>query len=340
MRQWTFPKIIIFSLLVLSKTNLVHSQAYWNEDSAIAYEELSSAGPKNIDLAKILSDGDLEQVRATYESFLTSKNNKLIDEHQVDVSPGTIGNVPILDIVPKNLEIVDKVLIYVHGGAFVFLSPESSFSSSLPIASSLGVRVIAVNYGLAPEHSYAQMRTNIFTVLEHLNTKYKAPESIGFFADSAGASLAMATIHGALESQFISSKKLWGLALISPWSDLTLSGDSIKVMSELDPILKVENYLDVAAQQGLRGEKLYDPLNSPINLPFTKDFPKTLIQVGSREILLSQSTELARRIDKVGIPIKLEVYDGFWHAFQSTHPELVASREARESIKLFFTSGL
>ena len=105
-----------------------------------------------------------------------------------------------------------------------------------------------------------------------------------------------------------------GLILFSPWTDLTGSGKSYETKVDVDPILNRE-YLDNAIAAYASGQDLKNPLISPLFGNFT-GFPPTYIQVGSNELLLSDSLLLKKNLEKYHVPVRLEEYKGMWHVFQ------------------------
>ncbi len=137
--------------------------------------------------------------------------------------------------------------------------------------------------------------------------------------DSAGAGLALAlTIQ--LKKRKLQLPK--GLALLSPWTDLTNSGDSIKTKADVDALIE-PHLLDVFAQKYIGTMDAKDPLISPLFADF-KGFPPTLIHVGGYEVLLDDSTRLAQKMNKAGVQVELEVWDEMmhvWHFLGGIMPE-------------------
>ena len=104
------------------------------------------------------------------------------------------------------------------------------------------------------------------------------------------------------------------LLLMSPWTDLTCSGESIESRKDLDPMLTAE-YLHTMAEAYAGGTDFADPMLSPIFADFT-GFPPTLIQVGDLEILKSDSERLCEKMKACGVSCRLEVWEDMWHVFQ------------------------
>ncbi len=117
-----------------------------------------------------------------------------------------------------------------------------------------------------------------------------------------------------LYDMFNKRDDVWCERLFSPWTDLTGSGKSYETKVDVDPILNRE-YLDNAIAAYASGQDLKNPLISPLFGNFT-GFPPTYIQVGSNELLLSDSLLLKKNLEKYHVPVRLEEYKGMWHVFQ------------------------
>lgn len=129
--------------------------------------------------------------------------------------------------------------------------------------------------------------------------------------DSAGGNLALSLVLKLKEQKRILPR---GLILFSPWTDLTGSGKSYATKGDVDPILTRE-YLDNAIAAYASGQDLKNPLISPLFGDLT-GFPPTYIQVGSNELLLSDSLLLKKNLEKYHVPVRFEEYKGMWHVFQ------------------------
>ena len=113
---------------------------------------------------------------------------------------------------------------------------------------------------------------------------------------------------------------------MSPWTDLTSSGESFATKASLDPVLDKE-YIDRMILAYAQGEDLKNPLISPLFGDFT-GFPPTYIQVGENEILLSDSMRLHQALVDVNVSVKMDIYPGMWHVFQMS--PIKAARDAMD----------
>ena len=202
-------------------------------------------------------------------------------------------------------------ILYCHGGGYT----SGNLGYSKVLASKLtqrtGFDVLAFEYRLAPEHPYPAALDDAQTVWDHLMYLGYGACDIVVAGDSAGGNLALALCHRLKAS----GRMLPGaLLLMSPWTDLTCSGKSYEERKDLDPMLTGE-YLRTVAKAYAGDQDPASSLLSPLFGDF-HDFPPTLVQVGSHEILHSDSTELCTRMEKAGVSCRLEVWEDMWHVFQ------------------------
>ncbi len=142
--------------------------------------------------------------------------------------------------------------------------------------------------------------------------------------DSAGGNLALSlTLRLKQEGRLLPR----GLVLMSPWTDLTSSGESFEGKAEVDPVLD-SDYIDRMVSAYAGGQDLKQPLISPLFGEFA-GFPPTYIQVGENEILLSDAVRLHQAFVDANVSVKMDVYPGMWHVFQMS--PVKAAREAMDS---------
>ncbi len=212
-----------------------------------------------------------------------------------------------------------NTLLYFHGGGYVMGSPVSHRHLTARIALAAGARVLSVDYALAPENPFPAAVKDGVKAYRWLLDKGHAPERIAIAGDSAGGGLTMATLLAARDEGLPMPA---AAALISPWTDLTCATESYVSKAEADPMITPENIRETAATY-LAGANARDPLASP-NLADLAGLPPLFIQVGTDEVLLDDSRNLAKRAREAGCDVDLEVSDGMihvWHAFYQMLPE-------------------
>ena len=203
------------------------------------------------------------------------------------------------------------VILYCHGGGYSTGSSIYARTLTSKLAMSTSMDVLSFDYRLAPECPYPAAVEDAMKAWNYLMLLGYGARDVIVAGDSAGGNLALA-----LTLQLKEQKRLLprGLALMSPWTDLTSSGKSHEAKAHLDPVLN-EEYIGRMVKAYAEGQDLRNPLISPLFGDF-EGFPPTYIQVGENEILLSDSISLHKRLVEANVPVKLDRFPGMWHVFQ------------------------
>ncbi len=215
----------------------------------------------------------------------------------------------------------DRVLIYYHGGGYCMGSLDTHRGHTARISQLANLRVLAVDYRLGPEHPHPAAVEDAVTGYRFVLNQGIAPGKIALAGDSAGGGLTVAALLSIRDQ---------GLPLpacgagISSWTDLTASGDSIKTKAKEDPMIGGTDALElmVEAYVGVDGDRKA-PLASPLFADLS-GLPPLLLQVGTAEVLLDDSTRLAERAEAAGVDVTLKVWQDMfhvWHAFAELLPE-------------------
>lgn len=220
---------------------------------------------------------------------------------------GMAGGRPALAAVPAGAGEKPK-LVFLHGGSFCFQSPRvyGAFSGHLALA--LGGTVLMPSYRLAPEHQYPAALDDALAAWRALREEF-GPLILG--GDSAGGNLALSATIALRDA---GEPRPLGLFLMSPWADLTLSGESVERNDGKDAILR-RRQLPPHVRAFAGDIDPADPRVSPLNAELA-GLPPTLIQCGADELFLSEDTELASRLEAAGGQTDLQIFDGMWHDFQ------------------------
>ena len=226
-------------------------------------------------------------------------------------TPFDISGIPAAWMRLQRPHLKKHAILYCHGGGYT----SGNLGYSKVLASKLtqctGFDVLAFEYRLAPEFPYPAALSDAEAVWNHLMYLGYGAKDIVIAGDSAGGNMALALCHK-LKSQ---NRMLPGaMLLMSPWTDMTGSGKSMTERAEFDPMLTPE-YIKTVSTAYANGQDLKNPLLSPLFGDF-KDFPPTLIQVGSHEILFSDSETLCSRMKAAGVSCRLETWEDMWHVFQ------------------------
>jgi epsilon-lactone hydrolase len=216
------------------------------------------------------------------------------------------------------------VLLYFHGGGYCSGSILSHRRLVTEAGRAAKVRTLAIDYRLAPEHPFPAAFDDAFSAWRFLRTSGIAAGHIAVGGDSAGGGLTLALINRLRDA----GEQVPGCAwLISPWTDLTLSGSTLVTKDAVDPIIHKAYLAELADAYLPPDMDKRDPRVSPLfaNLG---GLPPTLIQVGACETLLEDSTRLARAAGAANIAVTLQVWPDMIHAFPMWNAHLEPGRRA------------
>ena len=226
----------------------------------------------------------------------------------------------------------DFALLQLHGGGYVG-AMRNAYRNFAVAYSELGhgMPVLTIDYRVAPENPYPAALEDAILAYDWLLEKGYPGEKIFLAGDSAGGGLVMALMMYLRDQK----KPLpAGLIAMSPWTDLTSSGESYQTNYEKDPLFgKTKDSLIYNREYvGLENPK--NPYISPLFGDFS-GFPPMLIQAGSYEMLLSDSVEVAKKAREQGVKVRLHVYDGMFHVFQMAMKLMPESRQAWKEVGRF-----
>jgi monoterpene epsilon-lactone hydrolase len=236
-------------------------------------------------------------------------------------------------IAPENK---NRLLIHVHGGCYVLNPGEAALPEAMFMAGFGHFKVIAVDYRMPPEAYFPAALDDGLTVYKNA-IKTTNPKNIAIFGSSAG---------GALTLEMVLKAKQDGLPLPgaiapgTPMSDVTKVGDTFVTNAMLDNVLvSPDGFCDAGTKVYANGHDLKDPLLSPVYGDM-KGFPPTILTSGTRDLLLSNTVRVHRKLRQAGVDAMLQVYEGQSHAQyyrDDTSPE---AKEAFEEIAGFFDKHL
>ena len=203
-----------------------------------------------------------------------------------------------------------RVLINLHGGGYVLNGGEASTGEAVLGAHYSSLKVISVDYRMAPEHPFPAAVDDAVAVWRAV-TAGRDPASVGVFGTSAGGGLTLALV---LKLKSLGLPLPGALALGTPWVDLTGASDSYAVNAEVDGIFSSFDTIGRSMAVLYAGPAgVTDPLVSPIFGDFT-GFPPSILTTGTRDILLSDTVRTYRAMRAVGVEARLEVHEAMSHA--------------------------
>jgi epsilon-lactone hydrolase len=246
------------------------------------------------------------------ELLRKSENEAAVRNNHVTVSQYNLNGVPVLDIRPADWHDNHKVLVYTHGGAYTMFSARSTLVLAAPVSRATGLRVISVDYTVAPVAYWPQIQNQVINVFNALLQSGYKMKDIALLGDSAGGGLALNSVLSMRDSGMGMPA---AVILLSPWADLTDRGDTMHTLANTDPIIGMK-MLTNSALAYARGTDLSDAKVSPIYADYSKGFSPTLIVIGTKEMFLSTAVRLHQIMQRSGQNAQLDIYEGMWHVFQ------------------------
>jgi acetyl esterase/lipase len=245
------------------------------------------------------------------------------------VTERKLGGVAVLDVKPKGWKDNGKVLVHAHGGGYTLNSARSRLTSSVLAATATGLRVVSVDYTVAPVGKWQKVTDEVLAVFAGLQKEGSALKDVAIYGESAGGALAAGAV---LKMRDRGLGMPAAAVLWSPWADITNRGDSAVTLKAADPIYIYDRHLRSSADAYAEAKDQQHPYVSPVYGDYTKGFPPTLIQGGTKEIFLSHCVRLYRAIDGAGGTASLDLYDGMPHIFQF-RPQMVDSPESKAALQ-------
>ena len=273
---------------------------------------------------------DLEQLRQIMAE------RRAPAEETVRCVPWQLQGIPAHWVLAEGAD-PDVRLLYLHGGGYVSGSGAFYLSMAARLSAAARCAVLLPDYRLAPEHPFPAGLEDCIRACEQLRTSGPtglAPAKATFVAgDSAGGGLTLAVLLALRDRR--RPLPTAGIA-ISPFADLTLSGESIRSEAQLDPVQHPKS-LPEYVRRYLAGGDARRPLASPVFGDYT-GIPPLLIQVGEHEIIRDDGVRAAAKARADGVQAVLEVWPGMFHVFQAYEPPLPEGRQAIEHIATFMRS--
>lgn len=207
----------------------------------------------------------------------------------------------------------DNIVLYLHGGGYVEGSINTHTGLGFRISRASNSRVLLLDYRLAPENPYpAALEDAVKAYKWLIDTQRINPKNIIIGGDSAGGGLTAAML---LKLRDINIKLPAAAVLLSPWTDLDITGDSIREKARVDPFVDASDLFFMASLY-IKDEDPKNPYISPLYGDL-KQLPPLLIQVGTAEVLLNDSTRFAEKARSAGVDVTLDIWEDMVHVFQA-----------------------
>jgi acetyl esterase/lipase len=236
----------------------------------------------------------------------------------------TIGEVDVEWFVPPKAssEPGDPLIVYLHGGGYVFGSPSTHASMIGRLATEAGVAALGIDYALAPEHDVGEARDDVVDVWQSLLAAGWQPERMAMAGDSAGGGLSLSTCVALRERDLPQPARL---VLLSPWVDLQCDTPSYETYSDVD-LGTAEMFREMARVAS--GDRAFDdPVLSPLHADLS-GVPPTLIQVGGLEMIIDDCRRLGERLEAADVEVDWKAWPEMIHGFHMFDRVLPEADEA------------
>jgi len=230
----------------------------------------------------------------------------------------------------------DRTIFFLHGGGHQIGSVASHRRLIADLAGSAGASALAIDYRLAPEHRYPAALDDALAAYRWMLAQGIDPARLAIAGDSAGGGLAIALLY---RCRALGLPLPAAAVLLSPWTDMTASGESYTSRASLDPIHQRPMLLAMARKYlGEEGDPR-DPLASPL-FGDPSGLPPMLIQVGERETIVDDARLFAEKAAAGGVAVQFEIWPGMIHVFQMYPDELAEARQAVGRLGEFLRSAI
>jgi len=256
----------------------------------------------------------------------------------VKVEPVTVGGVKAYRVTPRNVppENANRLLVHVHGGCYVNGPGESGTTEAVLMAGFGHFKIISVDYRMPPDYPYPAALDDAMAVWKAA-VKMADPKNMAIFGSSAGGAL---TLEMVLRAKRDHLPLPAAIAPGTPMADLTNSGDTFRTNAMLDNVLVAPDAsCDKRAALYTNGHDLKDPMVSPL-FGDMHGFPPAILTTGTRDLLLSNTVRVHRKLRQAGVEAFLQVYEGQSHGQYSRDVDAPETKEAFEEIAHFLDKHL
>ncbi len=270
------------------------------------------------------------EAREPFDAFM----ERVLPRDDVMFEAGTVGGIPGLWVRPARFR-SEEAILYLHAGWFSLGSARASRHLVGHVAARAGAQAFIPDYRLAPEHPFPAAVEDVLACYGGLA---KGVQRVAITGDSAGGNLALVLASCVTAEDFAANATLVGVAVQSPLTDLSLSGETYETRAEADPFFTrsqasdlVHAYLGSADPKQALASPLYGRLSG---------LPAIRVHVGDDEVLLDDSRRYVDRAAAAGVDASLDVWMGMPHGFAGSIGTLKASARALDAIGAFLTERL
>ena len=272
---------------------------------------------------------------ATVDEMFAPIVQAMLAEAAADVEQTVMAGVTVYVATPRTIAPgrQDQAHLYIHGGGWAFMGGAACGGQGAQQASQLGLKTFSVDYRNPPEHRFPAALDDCVAVYRELLRRYR-PQDIVISGGSAGGNLTAAT---ALRIRDEGLPWPAALGLMTPCADGAFISDTLSTNAQLDTVLKADAMAEFWAVYAGRHART-DPYLSPVYADFSTGFPPTLLQSGTRDLLLSDTVRLHRALRQAGVEAELHVFEAMPHGgFGGLSPE---DADLTAELKAFFERHL
>src|ERR1700686_4785635 len=271
------------------------------------------------------------EARGQFDAFMES----VLPPDDVTFEEDTLGGIPGLWVHPASWR-SDEAIVHLHGGWFNFGSAKAYRHLVGHIAARAGARAFIPDYRLAPEHPFPAATDDVLACYQGLAER--DVHRIAITGDSAGGNLALVLASRVTGEAGSINATLVGVAVVSPVTDLTLSGASYETRADADPLFTRPQIAELVHSYLGSGDAR-DPLASPLHGRHS-GMPSTRIHVGDDEVLLDDSLRYVERAVAAGVDARADVGMGMQHGFPASIGRLKAAAQALDAMGAFLAERL
>jgi monoterpene epsilon-lactone hydrolase len=279
--------------------------------------------------------------RALQQMFLQNGPHPVITTLKqalgVTVEAATIGGTPVFISTPHNIPPANRnrILLHIHGGSYVLFPGEFGAGEGVMMAGYGGFKVVSVDFRMPPDHPFPAPLDDIMTVYKELLTVLD-PGCMAIFGTSSGGAMTLAAI---LRAKIEGLPLPGAIAPGSPIADLLWLSDTLITNAHTDNMMVcLDGWLRASTELYLGGVRADHPFASPLYGDFT-DFPPTILTAGTRDLMLSDTVRVHRKLRQAGVTAVLQVFEAQSHG-QFLTPFAPETTEAFGEIARFFDAHL
>ncbi len=274
------------------------------------------------------------QLIATSNAANQERLSRLRQQCPVSVTQESIAGIPCYRVIPGAIAPANqrRLLIHCHGGGYVLASGEFCVGEAILAAYYGQIPVLSIDFRQAPDYPFPAPIEDVVQVWQSILQNHP-PHLLGMFGTSAGGGLVLATL---LKLKELGLPLPGAIAALSPWADLSKTGDSLFTHEYVDEIIiSYDGLVAGMAQLYAGGMDLKHPLVSPVYGGFA-GFPPTFLVAGTRDLLLSDTVRVQRKLRQANIPVNLQLFEGLSHAEYLYVFELPETVEVFTEMQVFF----